>query len=66
MRICVSPDLCCGAQLCVEIAPEVYALNDEGFNALVGADPVEVAPELEEKAREGAQGCPESAIQILA
>ncbi|MDO7842142.1 ferredoxin [Sphingomonas immobilis] len=65
MRVCVSPDLCCGAQTCVEAAPEVYWLKD-GFNGLVGADgPFTIAAGLEDKAREGAEACPESAIQIL-
>lgn len=65
MKICVAPDLCCGAQLCVQVAPEFYKLAG-GFNALVTQDePLEVPPEMEAAARRGADACPESAIRII-
>lgn len=65
MKVRVSPDLCCGAQRCAVVAPEVYQLVD-GFNALVTAtEDYEVPPELESKALRGARACPESAIKIL-
>lgn len=65
MKVRVSPDLCCGAQRCAIVAPEVYQLVD-GFNALVNAaEDYEVPPELESKALRGARACPESAIKIL-
>jgi len=65
MKIRVSADLCCGAQRCAIVAPEVFALKD-GYNALVGADADEVVPEhLEGSARRGAKACPESAIKLI-
>jgi ferredoxin len=65
MKICVAPDLCCGAQRCAEVAPEVYQLAD-GFNALVSAsEPYVVPPALAEAAIRGAKACPESAIRII-
>jgi len=65
MKIVVKPDLCCGAQLCVDVAGEFYSLVD-GFNALVGArEPTVVPAELEEAARRGAAHCPECAIIII-
>jgi len=65
MKIRVSADLCCGAQRCAIVAPEVYTLKD-GFNALVGAAEAFVVPEGQEAAaRRGAKACPESAIKLI-
>lgn len=65
MKVRVSPDLCCGAQRCAAVAPDVYRIVD-GFNALVGAAEDYVVPdELKASAVRGARACPESAIRIL-
>lgn len=65
MKIRVSADLCCGAQRCAVVAPEVYQLQD-GFNALVGATEDYVVPvALETQAAKGARACPERAIQVV-
>lgn len=66
MKVCISRDLCCGAQTCVEVAPDVYWLNDEGFNGLVDAEDAcaSIKDGLEEQAREGAAACPERALKI--
>lgn len=65
MKLRVAADLCCGAQRCVVVAPEVYRLAD-GFNALAGAETeYEVPKGLEQKAVRGARACPESAIRII-
>jgi ferredoxin len=65
MKIRVSADLCCGAQRCAVVAPEVYKLVD-GFNALVGASEDFVVPAgLEAQATRGARACPECAIHVL-
>jgi ferredoxin len=65
MKIRVSSDLCCGAQRCVAVAPEVYQLR-HGFNALVGASEDYVVPEgLEAQAARGARACPECAIKVI-
>jgi ferredoxin len=64
VKVTVAADLCCGAQLCAQVAPEVYTLVD-GFNSLSTADEPWTVPEgLEDKARRGARACPESAISI--
>jgi ferredoxin len=64
MKVQVSPDLCCGAQRCAIVAPEVYKLID-GFNALVKEPGEHTIPEhLIAAAKRGARACPESAIQI--
>ncbi len=65
MKIRVSPDLCCGAQRCAVVAPDVYKIVD-GFNALVGAAHDYVVPEaLKASATRGAKACPEGAIRII-
>lgn len=65
MKIRVSADLCCGAQRCAIVAPEVYKLVD-GFSFLVGASEDYVVPdELKAQAVRGARACPECAIQVL-
>lgn len=61
MKIRVKPDLCCGAQLCIQAAPDVYELDDMGYNA---SDGQTVPAGLEEQARKGAEVCPESAIEL--
>ena len=65
MKVCVSPDLCCGAQQCAAVAPDFYKLRDDGFSALVGVEDYEVPAGLEESAVKGARACPEGAIHII-
>jgi ferredoxin len=64
MKIRVSPDLCCGAQRCAAVAPEVYKLKN-GYNALVGATDYLVPDDLKTQAVRGAKACPECAIQVI-
>jgi ferredoxin len=65
MKIRVSADLCCGAQRCAIVAPQVYSLKD-GYNALVGAEGDQQVPEeLKAIAIRGARACPESAIKLI-
>jgi ferredoxin len=65
MKMRVSPDLCCGAQRCAVVAPDVFTIVD-GFNALVAATHDYVVPEqLKASAIRGARACPEGAIRII-
>jgi ferredoxin len=64
MRYLVDPALCSGHGACAAVAEKVYKLDDAGFNAVVATE-VEVPPELEDEAREGADACPDAAIRIL-
>jgi ferredoxin len=58
----VRRDLCCGAGLCVQAAPQVYRLDALGYNASDG----DVAPAGQEaQARAGAAVCPETAITLV-
>ncbi len=61
MRIHVDTERCSGHARCRALAPEVYELDDLGYNVT----PEKVVPaELESAARKGALACPEQAISI--
>jgi ferredoxin len=61
MKLEVNKALCSGHARCAATAPEIYELDDNGFNALTV---LEVPAELEEAAIRGADACPERAITI--
>jgi ferredoxin len=61
MRIRVETHLCTGHALCQVQGPDVYVLNDLGFNE---TDRLDVPEELWEQARRGALACPEEAIVV--
>lgn len=61
MRIHVDSEACTGHARCAAFAPNVYSLDDLGFNR---TEDQEIAPELEDEARQGALACPERAIEI--
>jgi ferredoxin len=63
VKVVVDKAKCSGHARCAALGPDVYPLDDEGYNALVGE--TEIAPGLEAQARDGAEGCPERAITIL-
>jgi ferredoxin len=62
MKIRVRPDLCCGAGLCAMTAPNVFQLDEHGYNRMNGEI---VPPGREEEARVGASACPETAISLI-
>lgn len=64
MKYVVDSALCCAHGQCYAIAPEVYEATEDGYNAEAGKT-VEVPPDHEEAAREGAAACPESAILVM-
>jgi len=61
MRVHVDVEKCTGHARCWSLAPEVYELDELGYNVTPVKD---VAPEHEEAARKGALACPELAITI--
>lgn len=63
VRIRASRSLCQGWGNCHRWAPEVYFLDDEGYE--IGFQFLEVPADLLEAAWHGADACPEHAIQVL-
>jgi ferredoxin len=63
MKAKIDEKLCSGHGRCNALAPEVYELDDDGYNGLRGRI-FDVGPEDEDAARLGAESCPELAITL--
>jgi ferredoxin len=61
MKIEVNSALCSGHARCNAAAPDIYELDENGFCAVTV---LEVRPDQEAAARDGAGACPERAITI--
>ena len=64
MKVIIDPELCTGHNRCSSVAPDIYTLDSDGYNAQTGV-PLDVPAGREEAARLGARMCPERAITIL-
>jgi ferredoxin len=64
VRYLVDQALCCGHGQCAAVAPDVYSLDEDGFNRTLG-HLVDVDPSLEDSASEGAARCPDAAIRLF-
>jgi ferredoxin len=64
MQVKIDAALCSGHGRCAKLAPDVYKLDDNGYNADRGRT-LQIIPALEASARKGAKLCPERAITIL-
>jgi ferredoxin len=61
MKARIDDGRCRGHGVCTTICPEVFAMTDDGYaEAIVD----EVPAELEDRAREAAEACPESAVVL--
>ncbi len=60
MKCKVDPDLCTGDEICVQVCPEVFEMEDD--KAVVKMD--EIPEELQDSVREAADSCPSEAITI--
>jgi ferredoxin len=60
LRIVADINACCGYGACKDICPEVFQIE----RGLVVLTMDTVPPELEEKAIEGAESCPQAALEI--
>lgn len=64
MKVYVDTALCAGHGRCAIVAPSVYALDDDGYNAAAGKH-VDVSPEHAGAARLGSRACPDTAILLI-
>jgi ferredoxin len=60
MKVKIDPDLCTGDEICVQMCPEVFEMEDD--KAVVLQE--EVPEELQDSVREAADSCPSEAIII--
>jgi ferredoxin len=60
MKVKVDHDLCTGDEICVQVCPEVFEMEDD--KAIVRQE--EVPEELQDSVREAADSCPSEAIII--
>lgn len=59
MKASIDDGRCRGHGVCTTVCPEVFAMTDDGYaEAIVD----EVPAEFEDRAREAADACPESAV----
>jgi ferredoxin len=61
MKVTVDVKACVGHARCAAVAPEVFELNDEGFNVTSEKD---IAAALRPQALRGMRACPERIIAI--
>lgn len=63
MKAKIDENLCSGHGRCNAVAPDVYELDDDGYNGLRGKI-FDVGPEDVDAAQLGAKSCPELAITL--
>ena len=61
MKVTVNKDKCQGCGVCEADAPEVFAVGDDGFAAVL-LD--EIPANLEDAVKQAIDDCPDSAIEI--
>jgi ferredoxin len=64
MRVKIDGEHCTGHGRCAKYAPNVYRLDDDGYNADRGSE-IDVPPGEEENAKRGMKSCPEQAITLV-
>lgn len=64
MKVRIDLELCTGHGRCAHYGPEVYRLDDDGYNADRGTT-FEVPAGLEAQAKLGMKSCPERAITLV-
>lgn len=64
MKMMVDEELCTGHGRCAHFAPNVFRLDDDGYNADRGGT-VEIPMGEEKTATMGMKSCPERAISIV-
>ncbi len=62
MKVSVDKDTCTGCGLCVDECPDVFEMNEDEDVAVVKVS--EVPADLEDSAKDAADGCPVEAISV--
>jgi ferredoxin len=62
MKIIVDHARCEGHAVCAHVAPDLFTLDEMGYNR---SPPREIDAESEALARRAARGCPERAITLV-
>ncbi|MDH4399832.1 ferredoxin [Sphingorhabdus sp.] len=65
MRVKIDGEHCTGHGRCAKYAPNVFILDDDGYNADRGNE-IDVPAGEEENAKRGMKSCPERAITLVA
>ena len=65
MRVKIDGEHCTGHDRCAKYAPNVFILDDDGYNADRGNE-IDVPAGEEENAKRGMKSCPERAITLVA
>lgn len=60
MKCRVDPDLCNGDEICIQVCPEVFEMEDDKAIVKMG----EIPEDLQDSVREAADSCPSEAIII--
>ena len=61
MKAYVDKDTCIGCELCTQICPDVFSMDDDGKSVAISGY---IPKELEDDAVEAREACPVSAIDI--
>jgi ferredoxin len=61
MQVTVNFDLCCGHGICVDLAPDLFELREDG-KAYVIVEPDE---SMRRHADDAARACPQMAIDVI-
>jgi ferredoxin len=64
VKVTVDQNKCSGHARCAAVGADFWELDDLGYNALSGKGAVDVPPQFEQQATDGAAACPERAITI--
>ena len=65
MRVKIDGEHCTGHGRCAKYAPNVFILDDDGYNSDRGNE-IDVPAGEEENAKRGMKSCPERAITLVA
>lgn len=61
MKAYVDKETCIGCELCPEICPEIFFMEDDG---LANAEDIEISDDLLDSAKEAEESCPVDAITV--